>query len=95
MDFPMPHPKVECRCFFKDTLWKNGCLCGPSERILRGYADGSVSLPMTPEQRQWCANETDRAGEGATSVEEALSLPDRQLAKHVLRMWADYVRSQF
>ena len=34
------------------------CRCGEDERVLRGYADSTLTLPpMTEEQREWCLDE--------------------------------------
>jgi hypothetical protein len=48
---------------------------------------------MTPEQRRWCIQEADSAGEGSWSEEELAKLNDQELARAVLQAWWDYVRS--
>jgi hypothetical protein len=47
---------------------------------------------MTLEQRQWCIQEADSAGEGSWSEAELIKLNDQELANAVLRAWADYSR---
>ncbi len=71
------------------------CLCGDQERALRHITGGTWPHgPMTPEQRQWCIEEADRAAEGALKASELDLLPDADLARSVLFAWADYARSQ-
>jgi hypothetical protein len=70
------------------------CVCGPDERVLRAYArDESGLPPMTSEQREWCLEEADRAGEGAYPPEQAKNYSDKDLAHWVLNAWNDYVHS--
>lgn len=70
------------------------CCCGDQERVLRAIIAGTYPhLPMTPEQRQWCAQEADSAGEGSYDAAELLKLDDVALARTVMQAWNDYVRS--
>lgn len=70
------------------------CVCGPDERVLRAYDRGEVGLPpMTAEEREWCLEEADRAGEGAFPREEAEQFSDKDLANWVLRAWREFVQS--
>lgn len=70
------------------------CICGDDERVLRAYAYGGYNdEPMTPEQREWCLEDADRAGEGSYPREEAEGLSDAELAKWTINAWNAYVRS--
>lgn len=69
------------------------CVCGDEERVLRAYSEGRYIETMTKEQREWCLDEADHAGEGSYPKKEAEGLSDAMLAKWVLQAWSDYVRS--
>lgn len=69
------------------------CLCGHNERVLRAYSEGRYISPMTDGQREWCLDESDRAGEGSYPREEAIGFTDQDLAKRVLYAWSNYVNS--
>ena len=68
--------------------------CGHKEGAMRHYADYGYDKPMTSEEREWCIQEADRAGEGTYRREELEGYSDQGLAEAVLRAWADYCRSQ-
>ncbi|HQN17709.1 MAG TPA: hypothetical protein PKV86_01155 [Syntrophobacteraceae bacterium] len=68
--------------------------CGQMERALRHYSAYGYDKPMTSEEREWCIQEADRAGEGSYRREELERYNDQELATAVLRAWADYCRSQ-
>jgi len=68
------------------------CVCGDTEKALRGWMSGRITAPMTPEQREWCLSEIgsvegyDRADyEGET---------DAGLARNVIGAWMDYCRDK-
>ena len=70
------------------------CLCGQKERVLRAFSEGrDTGRQMTPEEREWCLDESDKAGEGSYPREEAVDFSDKDLAMRVLYAWRDYVRS--
>lgn len=70
----------------------DGCACGHTERVLRGYAYGQAGPlpPMTDAQRIACLDEID-AVEGYERADWEGST-DAQLAGGVLSAWADYCR---
>lgn len=62
----MPNcPVIEhCHCYPIEEVEarKSGlthCVCGESEKALRGWMNGRITNPMTPEQREWCYQEID------------------------------------
>lgn len=71
------------------------CVCSPSEAVLRAYIGGYAPAPMTPEQREWCLEESDSAGEGSYPRAEAEQYSDADLAARVLHAWSDYVNTHF
>lgn len=68
------------------------CACGDAERVLRAYLGGNMRL-MTLEEREWCLEEADHAGEGSYPRAEAEGFSDAELAARVIHAWSDYVRS--
>lgn len=89
MDF-----QVECTadCGFFGSDDCNAC--SERERFVRMHMTGATSLaPMTSEQRQWCVDEADLAGEGRYPASKTHNLSDMDLAATVLAAWWDYVRS--
>lgn len=83
------HQEAPCNCH--EEIPEHSCCCTPDERVLRGYAYCGLTEPMTSEQREWCYNEAESAGEGSYPREEAVVLSDCDLAKWVLHAWSDYV----
>lgn len=83
-DFTLNWPKVDCFCrqYF--------CLCGTTERVLRGYSEGYKLPPMTDAQRNYCINQIKMV-EGFDYTEH---LSDMDLARTVLDAWTDYCRNQ-
>jgi len=69
------------------------CLCSRDESTLRRYSAGEILRPMTAEERAWCVDEADRAGEGYYNSEELTGRNDKDLAGAVLNAWNMYVRS--
>lgn len=72
---------------------ESACVCGAEERVLRAYTEGRYTIPMSPEQREWCLDAAEHAGEGAYPRDEASNFSDSELANWVLDAWNDYVRS--
>ena len=68
------------------------CLCGPDERVLRGYTAGTVTAPMTRGQRAWCIGEFIRVEGNTAGMVEGMS--DRGLARAVLGAWLDEARDK-
>jgi hypothetical protein len=88
----MIFPYSPCVCYYDPD--RKGCRCGDEEKALRHFSGRTWPHgPMTPEQRAWCIDEADRAGEGSFKREDLEQLTDRDLAADVLRAWTDYVRS--
>lgn len=80
---------IECDCDPEGNFQ-----CGDQEHALRLIAAKTWPHgPMTAEQRRWCIQEADWAGEGSWSEEKLAKLNDQELANAVLRAWWDYVRS--
>lgn len=69
------------------------CLCARDESTLRRYAAGEALRPMTNDERAWCVDEADRAGEGYYSEPELTAMDDKVLADAVLNAWHMYVQS--
>lgn len=68
------------------------CICGMTEKALRGWSGGSIKERMTPEQRDWCLNEIDNT-EGYRR-EDYQTTTDELLANGVLSAWVDYCRDK-
>lgn len=69
------------------------CACGPEERVLRAYADSTLTLPpMTDEQREWCLDEI--GGIEGYDRDEHVQDSDVTLAWTVLHAWVDYCRDK-
>jgi hypothetical protein len=81
----------------RDPLAGGGCccVCTREESTLRQYSAGEILRPMTDDERAWCVNEADRAGEGYYSEPELTSMDDQALASAVLNAWNMYVQSNF
>lgn len=69
------------------------CVCTRDESTLRRYAAGETLRAMTPDERQWCIDEADRAGEGFYKSAELSAMDDQELAGAVLNAWHMYVQS--
>ena len=69
------------------------CVCGYNEKVLRAYSEGRCKIPMTTEQREWCLDEAERAGEGSYPRSEGIGMDDAALAERVINAWHDYVQS--
>lgn len=68
------------------------CVCGESEKALRGWLNGRITTPMTPEQRQWCYKEIDSIeGYDRADYDKAT---DAELAMGVLSAWQDFCRDK-
>lgn len=68
------------------------CVCGDSEKALRGWLNGRIATPMTPEQREWCYREIDSVE--AHDREDYVTATDSELAMGVLNSWMDYCRDK-
>lgn len=86
--------EVEC-CMGSEFESSHGCACMQEERVLRAYSAGRYTEPMKTNQRKWCAEEADSAGEGLYRAEELESLSDMELAHCVLDAWRSYVSTHF
>ena len=71
----------------------DGCICTPTERVLRLYAGGQSALPvLTPGQREACLSELHRVeGYNRTDYAEAT---DQELCRGVLYAWVDFCREK-
>lgn len=69
------------------------CVCTRDESTLRRYSAGEALRPMTADERAWCVDEADRAGEGCYSEPELIAMDDTTLADAVLNAWHMYVQS--
>lgn len=72
-----------------------GCVCTRDESTLRRYAAGETLRAMTSDERKWCIDEADWAGEGYYKSEELEAMSDKDLAHAVLNAWHMYVQSHF
>lgn len=68
------------------------CVCGETEKALRGWLNGRIVTPMTPEQREWCYNEIECVE--AHDREDYGSGTDKELAMGVLSAWQDYCQDK-
>lgn len=68
------------------------CVCGESEKALRGWINGRIKEPMTPEQREWCYQEIDSVESHERKDYEGGT--DSQIATGVLSAWQDYCQDK-
>lgn len=91
MPVEMPNlPIIPCQCF--PDADDESCVCGDSERVLRGWICKAIVAPMTPEQREWALNEI--ASVEGYDRKHYEGLPDAELARGVLSAWTDYCRDK-
>lgn len=95
----MPHcPAVDhCHCYPAGEFQANKsgcthCVCGITEKALRGWINERFALKMTPEQREWCYNEIDSVE--AHDREDYVKGTDAELAMAVLSAWQDYCQDK-
>ncbi len=50
---------------------------------------------MTPDERAWCVDTADWAGEGSYDRLWLATLGDRELAEMVIRAWKEYVDDHY
>lgn len=84
-------PQVLC-CGPAEPPCNGACICGPDERPLRAYAEGRVTTPMTPAQREFCLSEIDQVEGHSRQDHETDS--DRNLAIATLGAWQDYCQDK-
>lgn len=87
-----PHV-AHCHCFPDDERQaqernETHCVCGETEKALRGWIAGRITTPMTPAQREWCYSEIDSVE--AHDREDYLAGTDAELARGVLGAWQAY-----
>lgn len=85
--------QLPCHCF--DIQEQQPCVCSQRELVLRHYAYSNYDRPMTKEERQWCIEEADSAGEGYYNETELQGMTDKKLAYAVLNAWNMYVQDMF
>lgn len=73
-------------------MGSDGCICGSSERVLRGYISGTSLPQMSEKQREWCLEEIGSV-EGFDRADYA-ELTDADLARGVLNAWLEYCRDK-
>lgn len=91
----MPNcPQVDyCHCYPEEERQANArgathCVCGESEKALRGWLNKRITTPMTPEQREWCYGEIDQVEwHDRKDYEQGT---DAELAVGVLGAWQSY-----
>lgn len=95
----MPNcPEVaHCHCYPEQEREANArgtthCVCGESEKALRGWLNERIPTPMTAEQREWCLREIDSV-EGFDR-KDYYGTSDAVLAAGVLSAWQDYCRDK-
>lgn len=88
--FTEHHEHSQCICF-PDA---QSCKCQPDERVLHNYSAGTITDPMTAQQRSWCYEQIHRFSEIGYDDEELQSRADQDLARMVLESWVDYVRNK-
>lgn len=91
----MPNCPVvsHCHCFPEQERQANErgvthCVCGETEKALRGWLNGRITQPMTPAQREWCYAEIDAVE--AHDREDYIAGTDAELAMGVLGAWQAY-----
>jgi hypothetical protein len=92
MDTPM-FSMMACGCY--EGMEKDDCICGINECAIRHYSRGTLTIPMSVEQRAWCIDQADWAGEGYYTKEELAAATDKELANKVLHAWNMYVQSHY
>lgn len=95
MSDEMPNcPRVKlCHCYHDEERKANEvgtthCICGETEKALRGWSSGRITVPMTPEQREWCYEQIDAIESHDRKDYEQGT--DADLARGVLCAWMDY-----
>jgi len=95
----MPHcPHIEyCHCYPEQETnirQQDGthCVCGETEKALRGWLNKRITKPMTPEQREWCYEEINSVeAHDRKDYEEGT---DAELAMGVLSAWQEYCQDK-
>lgn len=83
------YPRVNhCHCYGTPEH----CVCGETEKALRGWCNGRITQKMTPDQREWCLQEIDSV-EGYER-QHYQTCSDELLANGVLSAWVDYCRDK-
>ena len=88
---------THCHCYPDEEMRARAigathCVCGESEKALRGWLNGRITTPMTPEQREWCYQEIDSVE--AHDRKDYESGTDVELAKGVLSAWQEYCQDK-
>ncbi len=91
-----PHVNF-CHCYPEEEAKANGaggthCVCGETEKALRGWINGRIKTPLTPEQREWCYKEIDAVE--AHDREDYVKGTDVELAIGVLSAWQVYCQDK-
>lgn len=86
-----------CHCYPEEEQQANArnethCVCGESEKALRGWMSGRLITPMTPEQREWCYGEIDSVE--AHDRQDYVTGTDAELARGVLNAWLEYCQDK-
>lgn len=82
-----------CHCYPEEETEANKrnethCVCAMTEKALRGWINGRIKTPMTPEQREWCYAEIDAVE--SHDREDYVKGSDVELALGVFNAWGDY-----
>lgn len=81
---------IDIQCCSPDV---DVCFCGGEEAVLRMYTSGNPPRPMTDEERSWCVDQADWAGQGQYTQEGLEELNDKDLAYTTLCAWSEYANS--
>lgn len=69
------------------------CVCSRDESTLRRYAAGEQLRPMRKDEREWCVDQADYAGEGYYNQAKLETMSDQDLASATLNAWKMYASS--
>lgn len=83
------YPEEERQAIEAGTTY---CVCGESEKALRGWMSGRITQPMTRKQREWCLREIE--GVEGWERKDHEDAGESDLARSVLFAWRDYCRDK-
>lgn len=83
---------IPCLCI--RTPAAAGCACDTDERALRAWAYNGHTVPMTAEQKAWCADQVRRCSDATDQPDSFDDHTDEQLARAVLSAWQDFARDK-
>lgn len=83
---------IPCLCIREPEAGE--CACDADERALRAWAYNGHAVPMTAEQKAWCADQVRRCSDATDQPDSFDGYTDEQLARAVLSAWVDFARDK-